>query len=41
VAPQVGDIIEDCAWARADGSTVRLSDFAGRPLAVIFLRHLA
>jgi peroxiredoxin len=38
---QTGDIVPDCTLTRADGTTVRLTDFAGRPLVVIFLRHLA
>ena len=31
----------DCDFTRLDGSHVKLSEFAGRPLLLIFLRHLA
>jgi hypothetical protein len=30
-----------CTFLRPDGSAVPLSAFAGRPLVLIFLRHLA
>jgi len=31
----------DLVFQQADGSAVALAAFAGRPLVVIFLRHLA
>jgi peroxiredoxin len=31
----------DCSFLRTDGTAVRLSDFLGKPLVLIFLRHLA
>jgi len=31
----------DFTVVRADGSRVGLADFAGRPLVLVFLRHLA
>ena len=40
-APQVGQPAPDFVATLADGSTVRRRDFAGRPLLLIFLRHLA
>lgn len=41
MAFNLGDLVDDCTWARPDGSPLRLSDFAGKPLILIFLRHLA
>lgn len=38
---QVGDQAPDCIFQRADGTEVRLSNFASGPLVLIFLRHLA
>jgi peroxiredoxin len=38
---QVGDTVADRELRRPDGTVARLSDFEGRPLVVIFLRHLA
>lgn len=36
---QIGDPVDDLAFPRPDGSTVRLSDYPGT-LLLIFLRHL-
>jgi peroxiredoxin len=33
--------VADFTFQRPDGSEARLSDFRGRPLLVVFLRHLA
>jgi hypothetical protein len=38
---KTGAISADCMLTRPDRMPVRLSDFTGRPLVVIFLRHLA
>jgi peroxiredoxin len=38
---KVGDPAPDCTLKKADGSEVKLADFASRTLVVIFLRHLA
>ena len=38
---QVGDRVGDLTFLRPDSAPVALSAFAGRPLIVIFLRHLA
>jgi hypothetical protein len=32
---------EGLTFLRPDGTPVRLAEFAGRPLVLIFLRHLA
>ncbi len=37
---KLGEEVPDCTFLRADGAAVRLSDFQGKPLVVIFLRHL-
>ncbi len=37
----IGDRVPDCVFHQADGSTIGLSDFLDKPLALIFLRHLA
>lgn len=37
----IGDDVSDAAFLRPDGAPVTLRDFAGRPLLLIFLRHLA
>lgn len=34
-------VAPDCTFTRTDGNVVKLSDFAGHPLVLIFLRHLA
>lgn len=41
MALKLGDPAPDCTFYRSDGSTARLSDFQGKPLVLIFLRHLA
>jgi hypothetical protein len=41
VAVRVGDRVEDLTFVRPDGAAVALAAFAGRPLLLIFLRHLA
>ena len=38
---QPGDAVADCTFQRLDGTAARLSELAGRPLVLIFLRHLA
>jgi hypothetical protein len=38
---QLGDRIEELTLLRPDGSAIRLSEISGRPLLLIFLRHLA
>jgi peroxiredoxin len=41
VTLHVGDQAPDCVFQRPDGTAVRLSEFRGKPLVLIFLRHLA
>jgi hypothetical protein len=41
VALKIGDRVGDLAFVQPDGSAVPLAAFAGRPLLLIFLRHLA
>jgi hypothetical protein len=41
VALRFGDRATDLAFVRADGSILTLAAFAGKPLVLIFLRHLA
>lgn len=36
-----GTVITHLQFLRPDGSTLTLEQFAGRPLLLIFLRHLA
>lgn len=38
---RLGDLVDDFTFLRGDGSAVLLSAFAGKPLVLIFLRHLA
>jgi peroxiredoxin len=38
---RLGDPVDDFTLLRADGSSLMLSAFAGKPLLLIFLRHLA
>jgi peroxiredoxin len=38
---QIGDQVPDLDFQRPDGSACRLSDYQGRKLLLIFLRHLA
>lgn len=40
MALRPGDAVPDLTLLRPDGSTAKLSEFLGRPLAVIFLRQL-
>jgi hypothetical protein len=37
----LGDTVDDLVLLRLDGSECHLTDFRGRPLVLIFLRHLA
>jgi len=37
---RAGDPVGDLTFLRPDGSAVALSSFRGRPLLLIFLRHL-
>jgi hypothetical protein len=37
----MGDRVSPLTFVRPDGGTFALTDFAGRPLLVVFLRHLA
>jgi peroxiredoxin len=37
----VGRVIPDCRLLTPEGREVRLRDALGRPLVLIFLRHLA
>lgn len=41
MAAAAGATIPDVRLLRPDGSPVRLSEFSGRALVVVFLRHLA
>ena len=41
MAAQPGDAVGDFTFLRPDGTAVALSAFRGRPLLLIFLRHLA
>jgi hypothetical protein len=41
VAYQVGDRVENLTLQQADGRALALAAFAGRPLLLVFLRHLA
>jgi peroxiredoxin len=38
---RLGEVVPDVEFRREDGSAVRLSEFGGRPLLLVFLRHLA
>ncbi len=38
---RIGDRVSDLAFVQADGDSVTLQAFAGKPLLLIFLRHLA
>lgn len=37
---RIGDKIPDLVVQRPDGSDVALRDFLGKPLVLVFLRHL-
>jgi hypothetical protein len=41
MAVQPGEAVGDFTFLRPDGTPVLLSAFRGRPLLLIFLRHLA
>lgn len=41
MAPRLGDQIEDFTFLTPDGEPLPLRAFEGRPLVLIFLRHLA
>jgi hypothetical protein len=41
MAVRPGEAVGDLTFLRADGTPVALSAFRGRPLLLIFLRHLA
>lgn len=41
MAVQIGERVTDQTFVKPDGSPLTLSAFAGRPLLLIFLRHLA
>jgi len=38
---RIGDPVDDFIFQRPDGSELRLRSFQGKPLVLIFLRHLA
>ena len=38
---KTGDAVGDLVFLRPDGSELHLSEFRGRPVVLIFLRHLA
>ena len=38
---EIGDQVPDLDFQRPDGNSIALRDFLGRPLLMIFLRHLA
>jgi hypothetical protein len=41
MAFRIGDRVNDLVLVRPDGSPITLGSFGGRPLLVIFVRHLA
>jgi hypothetical protein len=41
VAVPISESVSNLSFVQPDGGTVALSAFAGRPLLLIFLRHLA
>jgi hypothetical protein len=41
VALRLGDRVGGLTFVQPDGSVITLAAFAGRPLLLIFLRHLA
>ena len=41
VTLKIGDVLEDLTFAQPDGSAITLAAFGGKPLLLIFLRHLA
>jgi len=38
---QLGDRVSELVCLRPDGTAITLGAFAGRPLLLVFLRHLA
>ena len=38
---KIGDLIDNLSFQKPDGSVITLAAFVGRPLLLIFLRHLA
>jgi hypothetical protein len=41
VTVRIGDRVENLSLVQPDGSLLALAAFAGRPLLLVFLRHLA
>jgi hypothetical protein len=41
VTLRIGDRVADLTFVQPDGSVITLATFVGRPLLLIFLRHLA
>lgn len=41
MAYRIGDRVDDFTFEKPDGSPLSLRSFAGKPLVLIFLRHLA
>lgn len=39
--PRLGDKVDNLELLRPDGTPVHIAGFAGRPLVLVFLRHLA
>jgi peroxiredoxin len=41
IAMNLGDRVPDLTLQRPGGGTIALRDFLGKPLLLVFLRHLA
>ena len=41
MAPRIGANIDELTFLRPDGEPVAVSAFLGKPLLLVFLRHLA
>ena len=41
MAIQIGEPVGDFTFLQADGTPIELRSFVGKPLLLIFLRHLA
>lgn len=41
MAVAIGERVEDVTFVQPDGRPVPLASFLGRPLLLVFLRHLA
>jgi hypothetical protein len=41
VTLKIDDLVENLTLAKSDGGVITIAAFAGRPLLLIFLRHLA